>query len=131
MPTLFETALANAACAAVLALFTLAVGRIWRRPTLLHGLWLLVLLKVVTPPLVPLPVRILPAPAPRPVATVAAVAPVTEEPSTVGQFLFLPSRNDGEVIVGIKIENSQAVGDGTASAGSTAPPFTAGEIAPD
>src|SRR5438552_11040668 len=98
MPSLIETALANAACAAVLALFALAVGRIWRRPALLHGLWLLVLVKLVTPPLVPLPVRVLPAPPPPPVAVAAAPA---DEPVTVGQFLFLPSQKEGELLLGV------------------------------
>lgn len=118
MPSLIETALANAACAAVLALFALAVGRVWRRPALLHGLWLLVLLKLITPPLLPLPVRVLPAPPP-PAAPAVAAAPAVEEPATVGQFLFLPSPNEDELIVGVKIES---VRDPSTSA---APPATA------
>jgi beta-lactamase regulating signal transducer with metallopeptidase domain len=42
--------LANAACAVVLAVPAWAVGRGGRRPALAHALWLLVLLKLVTPP---------------------------------------------------------------------------------
>src|SRR5687767_12032108 len=41
----------NAVIAAILALITLVLTRLWRSPQLAHGLWLLVLLKLVTPPL--------------------------------------------------------------------------------
>ena len=44
-----------------LAVVAAGVGRICRRPALTHSLWLIVLLKLVTPPLVPLS---LPAPMP-------------------------------------------------------------------
>src|SRR5262245_16966654 len=53
MATLVEIGLWNAAAAAVLALVAAAVARLWRRPALAHTLWLLVLLKLLTPPLVP------------------------------------------------------------------------------
>jgi beta-lactamase regulating signal transducer with metallopeptidase domain len=51
-PTLIESVVSNALVASVLAIFAFAVSR-WRRPALAHGLWLLVLLKLVTPPLFP------------------------------------------------------------------------------
>jgi beta-lactamase regulating signal transducer with metallopeptidase domain len=49
----------NALLATVLAIGAAVLTRIWRRPALAHGLWLLVLLKLVTPPLflVPIPTR--------------------------------------------------------------------------
>jgi beta-lactamase regulating signal transducer with metallopeptidase domain len=56
MAPLMTIALANAVCAALLAVFALLVGRFCRRPAVLHGLWLLVLLKLVTPPLWPITV---------------------------------------------------------------------------
>src|SRR3954469_14754442 len=43
--------LANAVCALALAVPAWLVGRYARRPALAHALWLLVLLKLVTPPL--------------------------------------------------------------------------------
>ena len=46
----------NVAVAGALALLALGVTRIWRDPHLAHALWLLVLLKLVTPPIVPAPV---------------------------------------------------------------------------
>ena len=58
METLLNLGLANAASATVLALLVAASGRLLsRRPAVLHCLWLLVLLKLVTPPLwdVPMP----------------------------------------------------------------------------
>ncbi len=52
MSTLLAIGLANAVCAAVLAVPAFLVGRYGRRPALAHALWLLVLLKLVTPPVV-------------------------------------------------------------------------------
>ncbi len=53
--------LGNAAVAAVLALLALAVGFTCRSPAVRHFLWVLVLLKFVTPPLFPIPLAVLPA----------------------------------------------------------------------
>jgi beta-lactamase regulating signal transducer with metallopeptidase domain len=47
--TLLETGLVNALLATGLALLAAGAGRFCRRPALVHGLWLLVLLKLVTP----------------------------------------------------------------------------------
>jgi beta-lactamase regulating signal transducer with metallopeptidase domain len=53
-----EIALSNAAVSAVLAVVALAAGSMCRRrPALVHGLWLLVLLKLLTPPLVRIPLN--------------------------------------------------------------------------
>lgn len=46
----------NVAVAGALALLALGVSRIWRDPHLTHALWLLVLLKLITPPIVQAPV---------------------------------------------------------------------------
>jgi len=54
METLLRVGLSNAVAALVLALVAVLVALVWRRPALLHGLWLLVLIKLVTPPLVPI-----------------------------------------------------------------------------
>src|SRR5499425_77416 len=64
MQSLVETALSNALVASLLAVLAFVVSR-WRRPALAHALWLLVLLKLVTPPLVPVAV---PWPLPVPAA---------------------------------------------------------------
>ena len=60
MPVMYAM-LSNAAVAAVLALLALAVGRVCRSPAVRHFLWVLVLLKLVTPPLVRVPLAVLPA----------------------------------------------------------------------
>ena len=52
MNAVLEIAASNVVLSALLAIVTLAVTRVWRSPQLAHGLWLLVLLKLVTPPLV-------------------------------------------------------------------------------
>src|SRR5438132_1604970 len=52
MPTLLETVLSNTLAAGLLGVLAFVASR-WRRPALAHGLWLLVLIKLVTPPLIP------------------------------------------------------------------------------
>ncbi len=52
--------LGNAAVAAVLCLLALVVGRICRSPAVRHFLWVLVLLKLITPPLFRVPLAVLP-----------------------------------------------------------------------
>ncbi len=56
MDDLLSIAVSNAVAATILAVAAIAVGAVCRRPALVHGLWLLVLLKLVTPPLVYIPV---------------------------------------------------------------------------
>jgi beta-lactamase regulating signal transducer with metallopeptidase domain len=50
---LLHVGLSNALTATLLAVAVAAVARVCRRPALAHALWLLVLLKLVTPPLLP------------------------------------------------------------------------------
>jgi beta-lactamase regulating signal transducer with metallopeptidase domain len=56
MNTLLEIGLANAVTAAALAVVAAGIGFFCRRPALTHGLWVLVLLKLITPPLFPVPI---------------------------------------------------------------------------
>ena len=56
MDTLLGVGLGNAVAATVLAVAVAVVARCCRRPALAHSLWLLVLLKLVTPPLWRVPV---------------------------------------------------------------------------
>lgn len=51
MHPLIEVALVNAVMATILALLAAVVGWCFRRPALTHVLWLLVLVKLITPPL--------------------------------------------------------------------------------
>ncbi|HKI38649.1 MAG TPA: M56 family metallopeptidase, partial [Gemmataceae bacterium] len=53
MSTLLATGLMNVIMATALALCAAVVGRFIRKPALTHSLWVLVLLKLVTPPLLP------------------------------------------------------------------------------
>ncbi|MBW8884717.1 MAG: M56 family metallopeptidase, partial [Planctomycetia bacterium] len=53
---LITTALTNAALATLLALVALAISRLFRSPALTHLLWIVVLLKLLTPPLIHVPV---------------------------------------------------------------------------
>ena len=56
METLFEMGFANALTVAVLAPLAWIVCRITKRPAWSHAVWLIVLLKLVTPPLVRVPI---------------------------------------------------------------------------
>jgi beta-lactamase regulating signal transducer with metallopeptidase domain len=56
MTSLVELGLSNAVASLMLAVVAILVGLACRRPALTHALWLLVLLKLVTPPLVRIPV---------------------------------------------------------------------------
>src|SRR5437870_1573950 len=56
---LIEIGLSNIAMAAALAVVAVIVGRAFRRPALTHSLWLLVLIKLITPPLFYVPVAFL------------------------------------------------------------------------
>lgn len=59
MDVLLHVGLSNAVVATVLALVAGVAGVLWRRrPALAHGLWLLVLLKLLTPPLVRVPIPV-------------------------------------------------------------------------
>ena len=55
MEALVHAMLSNALVATILALPPLVLARFGRSPALVHSLWLVVLLKLVTPPLVTIP----------------------------------------------------------------------------
>jgi beta-lactamase regulating signal transducer with metallopeptidase domain len=59
--TVTQAMLGNAVVAAGLSLLALAAGRVFRSPAVRHAAWVLVLLKLVTPPLVQVPLFVLPA----------------------------------------------------------------------
>lgn len=57
METLLHIGLSNALVSLLMALAVMATALFCRRPALLHGLWLLVLAKLLTPPLVAIPLN--------------------------------------------------------------------------
>jgi beta-lactamase regulating signal transducer with metallopeptidase domain len=59
--TVVDAMLSNAVVAALLALVAVAVGYAVRSPAVRHAAWVIVLLKLVTPPLVTVPLPVLPA----------------------------------------------------------------------
>jgi beta-lactamase regulating signal transducer with metallopeptidase domain len=92
MDTLFDAGLRNALMAAGLALVAVAAGAALRRPALTHALWLLVLLRLLMPPVwaVPLPVAA-PGPEPAPAPAVALAPTPSAAPALVlGEGVFLP-----------------------------------------
>jgi hypothetical protein len=96
METLLTIGVANVLVAAALAVLAWTAGRVCRRPALAHGLWVLVFLKLLAPPLfelrVPGPSRPAASPAPRrdlvqqvpksaPPLNLVVTVPVRVEPS--------------------------------------------------
>ena len=57
MTSLLEVALINAVMATGLAMVVWLATRVWRHPVFVHTLWIVVLLKLITPPLVRVPWR--------------------------------------------------------------------------
>ena len=60
MNAFWEIVVSNSLLVVVLAAVIAVVGRFWRNPAGLHLLWLLVLLKFVTPPLLTVPIHLPP-----------------------------------------------------------------------
>ena len=78
MESLVNALLSNALVATGLALAPLVLSRFGRSPALVHSLWLVVLLKLVTPPLVQVPLAIFStAPQVRPPGTVDVASGLT------------------------------------------------------
>jgi bla regulator protein blaR1 len=76
METLLRAGLSNAVAATLMAIIVTLLSRpLARRPAILHGLWLLVLIKLVTPPIyeVPIPWPLSPAAQPARLLEVAVV----------------------------------------------------------
>jgi beta-lactamase regulating signal transducer with metallopeptidase domain len=81
---LVQIGLTNALLATVLAVVAAIVGKVGRRPALSHALWLLVLLKLLTPPLVVIPLawpqeEVVKVDAAPPAIVLLASAPVGKE----------------------------------------------------
>lgn len=75
MERLIEIALTNATSAVVLAVVALVAERFLRRPEVIRGLWLLVLARLLIPPLFVLGLPVLPAPVPLAKSWAASAAP--------------------------------------------------------
>jgi beta-lactamase regulating signal transducer with metallopeptidase domain len=76
--TVEQMVLSNAVVATLLALLAAAVSSICRRPALVHSLWLLVLIKLITPPIVPVEVFHFAAEKPPRPERMAAALPAAE-----------------------------------------------------
>jgi beta-lactamase regulating signal transducer with metallopeptidase domain len=72
MQSLWEIVASNAVVVVVLAAGVALLGRLWRNPLCLHLLWLLVLLKLATPPILTVPLPSMPRQAAMPSAEIAA-----------------------------------------------------------
>ena len=88
----FEIVVANLAVASLLAVIAWSAGRWLKRPALTHGLWMLVLVKMITPPLIGVPV-LFPAVEQSPVPNHRIVAEIPKQADPREDFgeLFLDS----------------------------------------
>jgi beta-lactamase regulating signal transducer with metallopeptidase domain len=93
--TVVHAMLGNAAVAAILALFALAIGYACRSPAVRHVAWVLVLLKLVTPPLFHVPLRILPASwADPPAESTSAASRLVQFPPSISDAHNSPTRSE-------------------------------------
>jgi beta-lactamase regulating signal transducer with metallopeptidase domain len=130
MTALVEAGLSNVLASAALAVVAIAVGLVCRRPAVAHALWLLVLLKLVTPPLFRVPL-----PWPAPTAGEAAVADATPvplpEPAPVKEEAAaeVDWPEEGELVAGEE-EQPEAAPAADAPAVVTPPPAATPTAAP-
>ncbi len=95
METLYRAGLSNAVSATVLAVVVACVGRlIGRRPAVMHCLWLVVLLKLITPPLYEVPV-----PWPKAPAAIQPPASLPEAHLVDRRIETAGSANSAEVVI--------------------------------
>jgi beta-lactamase regulating signal transducer with metallopeptidase domain len=126
---LIQVGLSNSLVAGALAGLAALVGLVCRRPALMHALWLLVLLKLVTPPLVMISVRppAGPANSEEPASPAEATAP--------GPLSLLggPDRAGGEVPSGVGGEDRLPArpAEALANDDEAAPPAVEDPIAPE
>ena len=92
MPAIIELGISNAIVASGLALIALVVARRCKNPTLVHGLWALVILKLLTPPLWTLPV---------------AEVPILEDPAAVVVNATIPSTDHAGEIQSNKADSAE------------------------
>ncbi len=96
--TVVQAMLSNAAIAALLALIALAIGYVSRAPAVRHAAWLIVLLKLITPPLFNVPLTVLPSSWATPPADLhdpqvhLLVASAIDNNRSSGETLALPPR---------------------------------------
>lgn len=98
MESILYLGLSNALLASLLALLAAAVGKLANRPALTHGLWLLVLLKLVTPSFIHLPVAWLPVETARAAPVDAPPAAQTPVPDP-DAFVAAEPNGDAEVVM--------------------------------
>jgi beta-lactamase regulating signal transducer with metallopeptidase domain len=101
MRTLVEYGLANAAAATLLALAALLVGLVIRRPAVRNALWVLVLVRLVLPPVWTVTFTV-PAPEPTPAAPAAGS---TSDPAPAPDLVVV---NDGPADVGGEVAATPA-----------------------
>tara|TARA_R110002073_G_scaffold48141_2_gene129547 strand:+ start:1776 stop:3983 length:2208 start_codon:yes stop_codon:yes gene_type:complete len=118
MYSFVESCLLNAATASILAGFVFAFGRLVHRPAITHVLWIVVLIKLVTPPIVDVPVGIK-------LQSLASIAEPTAIVHTATSNTKLPAVNMDTSQVPTGSPNSQPI----ASADMTRPESTRRESA--
>lgn len=102
---IWEICLTNAAVATALGLAVAGVGLVWRRPALLHLLWVLVLAKLLAPPVLRVPILLPAARAAPPVEqtmapSAADVLPIAQ-PSAMEELVVVDGPAAGEPAQGL------------------------------
>src|SRR5262249_43413915 len=112
MAALLEIGLSNALMATLLAVVTVAVGSIYRRPPVIHGLLLPVFLKLVTPPLFRVPVSIAIGPQqdasdPSPAPALAESSRTTKVPEVADAELQPPKAPPRDELLAVEREGQR------------------------
>ncbi len=94
MTTMLETTVANGILATVLALIVFGVTRFVKNPSVVYWLWMLVLLKLVTPPVLHVPLKL---DIRKPNDDAVSVTPKEEEPHSTQQVVLLTAEESESV----------------------------------
>ena len=135
MIRIVEWAIANSLTVAVLAPIVFLVGHVCRQPAVRHGLWVLLLIKLVTPPLFPVEISLPDLLPSRAAATSASAVPSPQVVRSVSETVALPSPPASLPIASVAVETAtvpQSVPSAfePVGAGSTAVIAEAAPIAP-
>jgi WD40 repeat protein/beta-lactamase regulating signal transducer with metallopeptidase domain len=107
----FDAVASNLIVAALLAVVAIVVGRWANRPSLAHVLWLLVLVKLVTPPLFNVPVRVLPPEEVEPVAveTIPEPPKVEAKAGPIPEIIIQPQELKPDYVAKVETQTAAAV----------------------
>lgn len=104
MIRIVEWAIANSLTVAVLAPIVFLIGHVCRQPAVRHGLWVLLLIKLVTPPLFPVEISVPDLLPSRAVATSASERPTPQVAGSVSMPVARPLSSPALPVAAVSVE---------------------------